>query len=614
MRILFLTHSFNSLTQRLYVELTERGHEISIEFDINDAVTIEAVHLFQPHLILAPYLRRAIPPEIWRGHVCLVVHPGIVGDRGPSALDWAILNGEPEWGVTVLQANSEMDAGPVWASVNFKMRPARKSSLYRNEVTEAAVAAVMQAIERFEQDRSYLKNPLSLEGEGGGEGEKGTTMRRFAPHPTLSPEGRGIIEMGSNFTPSLPPADARGQWRPLMNPADRHIDWSVDDTQTVLRKIHCADGAPGVPDEIAGKIYHLYDACEEDGLRGAPGEVIARRHGAVCRATRDGAVWIGHLKKLIPNEKTFKLPAAMALKDVLSSMPESPLSLEASDRKTYKEIWYEEKDKVGYLHFDFYNGAMSTDQCQRLLEAYRQIRQRPTQVIVLMGGGDFWSNGIHLNSIEAADSPADESWRNINAMDDLVEAIIATDSQLTIAALRGNAGAGGAFLALAADKIYARSGVVLNPHYKNMGNLYGSEYWTYLLPRRMGERGRELMANRLPLGAAAAKRAGLIDDYFGDSPAQFTAHVEVLAHNLAKGDALAAQLAAKRRQRAHDEAVKPLSAYRAEELERMKLNFYGFDPSYHVARYNFVFRVPYSWTPLHLARHRRVHRKATVAV
>ena len=34
MRILFITHGFNGLTQRLHCELTVRGHEVSIEFDI----------------------------------------------------------------------------------------------------------------------------------------------------------------------------------------------------------------------------------------------------------------------------------------------------------------------------------------------------------------------------------------------------------------------------------------------------------------------------------------------------------------------------------------------------------------------------------------------------
>jgi putative two-component system hydrogenase maturation factor HypX/HoxX len=107
-------------------------------------------------------------------------------------------------------------------------------------------------------------------------------------------------------------------------------------------------------------------------------------------------------------------------------------------------------------------------------------------VLLLMGGQDFWSNGIHLNLIEAAESPADESWRNINAIDDLTLTLIQATGQLVVAALQGNAGAGGVFMALAADQVWARPGVVLNPHYKNMGNLHGSEYWTYLLPRRLG--------------------------------------------------------------------------------------------------------------------------------
>ena len=130
---------------------------------------------------------------------------------------------------------------------------------------------------------------------------------------------------------------------------------------------------------------------------------------------------------------------------------------------------------------------MSTSQCYRLRDAFLHARSRPTRVIVLLGGPDFWSNGIHLNAIEASADPAEESWRNINAIDDLIYEILNTMSHLVIAGLRGNAGAGGAMLALAADHVYAMSGVVLNPHYRSMGELYGSEYWTYTLPRRVGQ-------------------------------------------------------------------------------------------------------------------------------
>ena len=36
MRILLLAHSFNSLTQRLWVELGDLGHDVTVEFDVPD--------------------------------------------------------------------------------------------------------------------------------------------------------------------------------------------------------------------------------------------------------------------------------------------------------------------------------------------------------------------------------------------------------------------------------------------------------------------------------------------------------------------------------------------------------------------------------------------------
>jgi putative two-component system hydrogenase maturation factor HypX/HoxX len=231
---------------------------------------------------------------------------------------------------------------------------------------------------------------------------------------------------------------------------------------------------------------------------------------------------------------------------------------------------------------------------------------RPTRVLVLMGGPDYWSNGIHLSLIEDADSPADESWRNINAINDLARDIITTSDRLVVAALRGSVGAGGVFLALAADEVWAKESVVLSPHYKDMGNLYGSEYWTYLLPRRAGAAStRHVTQARLPMGVGEARRLGLVDRILPAAPAAIAG----LARQLAADPALDARLAEKRRCRDADEAAKPLAAYREEELARIRHNFYGFDPSYHVARYNFIHKVPKSRTPLTLARHRRAMAK-----
>ncbi len=577
MRILLLCHAFNSLSQRLYCDLGARGHQLSVEFDIADSVAEEAVALFRPDLIVAPYLRRAIPASIWAQHCCLIVHPGIVGDRGPSALDWAIQEGEQAWGVTVLQATGELDGGPIWASESFPMRVARKSSLYRQEVTEAASSAVLRAVERF-------------------------ASGRFVP-AAVDPADPGV----------------RGRARPLLRQSDRAIDWQRDDGATILDRLNAADGFPGVADRLFGERCRLFDAWPEDRLRGGtPGEVIAWRETALLRATVDGALWIGHVRREEEGKakertkadgRTFKLPATQVFAEHLASIPEAPLAGEgthfAAAGRTWQDIRYEEAGSVGFLHFDFYNGAMSTRQCQRLLAAWQWAQQRPVRIIVLMGGRDYWSNGIHLQTIEAAESPADESWANINAIDDLAEAIIVNDQQLSIAALQGNCGAGGCFLARAADLVWARAGALLNPHYRNMGNLYGSEYWTYLLPARVGvEAAQALMRNRLPMSAAAGVAAGLVDACLAGDPDAFRVDVARRAAELAAAPDLAARLQSKRAQRHADEALKPLASYRAAELAELARNFYGFDPSYHVARYHFVHKTPASWTPRHLAIHR----------
>jgi len=576
MRILLLTHAFNSLTQRLYTELVAAGHDVSIEFDIADSVTQEAVALWRPELIVAPFLKRRIPEAVWRHHRCIVLHPGIPGDRGPSALDWAIMNGETEWGVTALEANADMDAGDIWASVTFPMRDATKSSLYRHEVTEAAVKVLERTLQRLA--RGERPEPLDCSKPG-----------------------------------------VRGQQRLAMHQSDRVIDWRADDTASVLRKIRAADGYPGVRDEVLGERVFLYDAHREGQLReyfpgAAPGDVVARRDGAILRATLDGAIWITHLKA-DGGDTCFKLPAAMLLASRLAGVPDATLAPETSvDYATWRPIRYEEEGAVGYLHFPFYNGAMGTAQCEALLAAYRHATSRPTRVIVLMGGPDFWSNGIHLNLIEAAAHPAEESWSNINAIDDLVREIIVTDSQITIASIQGNAGAGGAFLALAADHVFARDGVILNPHYKGMGNLYGSEYWTYLLPRRLGAQMAHGMTHgRLPISARQAVAMGLIDACFGSTPTAFCAEIGKRATAMAANPAFERLLGEKNARRLADEARKPLAVYRAEELERMKQNFFGFDPSFHVARDHFVRKVPRSRTPLYLARHRGVAAAASGA-
>jgi len=554
LRILFVTSAHNSLSQRAYIALTEMGHDVTVQVVDSPEIIEASVEAHKPDLVVCPMLKQFIPESVWGKYTCLVVHPGPHGDRGPSSLDWAIELGMEEWGVTVLEAVEEADAGDIWETRKYRMRPVGKSSIYRHEVRRAAVEMLVFAVHNFA--RGDFK-PLALNYDD----------------PSVT-----------------------GRLRPLIKQADRAIDWRCDSTAAVVRKIRAAEGHPGVLDTIAGAEYFMFNVYPERGLRGRPGDIIATRNGAICRATVDGAVWITHLKAK-GGPAPFKLPALRALElgGHTPDAPEIPVALHAPipPGHTYREISYEEKAGVGYLNFDFYNGAMSTEQCRRLREAYLYARnRRTTKVLVLAGGSDFFSNGIHLNVIEAADNQGEESWYNLHAIDDVVREILETDSHITISALSGDAAAGGVPFAVAADHVVAREDVVLNPYYQHMGGLYGSEYWTYLLPRRVGhELSRELTSAPFnPIGTRRAVEIGLLDAAFGDSSASFRVQVQGLAERLARHPDVPHWLEGKRRERGRDEQVKPLAAYRTEEMAKSHECFFGEDRSYHEARKLFVYK------------------------
>jgi putative two-component system hydrogenase maturation factor HypX/HoxX len=146
--------------------------------------------------------------------------------------------------------------------------------------------------------------------------------------------------------------------------------------------------------------------------------------------------------------------------------------------------------------------------------------------------------------------------------------------------------------ALAADEVWCRRGVVLNPHYRLMG-LYGSEYWTYSLPRRVGTgTARELTQRALPVSAASAVRLGLADRLVECGPEEFGDEVAALAARLADAPGLQSRIAAKKTDLERREGIKPLAAYRAEELARMRRIFFDPEAPYHGLRRAFVRKEP----------------------
>ena len=174
-KVLFLVNHFNTLTQRVETELKDYDVWVTVREVKGKKDIVKAVAEVEHDIILCPFLTRRVPRSVWDsedGKPCLILHPGIPGDRGPSSIDWALKMQAPRWGLTVLQADEEMDAGDIWASKTFPITSdtMTKTELYVADVTDAAVEAALLALVRF---RLGLP-PVPL--DYGNPGVKGTLM------------------------------------------------------------------------------------------------------------------------------------------------------------------------------------------------------------------------------------------------------------------------------------------------------------------------------------------------------------------------------------------------------------------------------------------------------
>ncbi len=324
MKILLLVSAFNSLTQRVFTELQDMQYQVSVQYAVNDKEMIEEVQRFKPDIIFSPYLKKYIPKEIYLKIPTFILHPGIRGDRGHNSLDHALHDNKKEWGVVILKANEEFDGGDIYSEVHFKMRDTTKSSIYRNEVANATSKALQELLRNYND-------------------------KDFTPLPQI-----------------------KAPLHHYLTQEDRSIDWEKDTSKEIIKKIRFSDSYPGVKDELLGVECYLYGAWHEERLKANPKEIIAKRNGAICIGTVDGAIWISHLKEITK----FKLPSTYVLRDKIKGVKEErlPLMFDMSYRTFYEIGSYKDGD-VAYLCFNFHNGAMHSEQCIRLKYAFEYLKE-----------------------------------------------------------------------------------------------------------------------------------------------------------------------------------------------------------------------------------------------
>lgn len=236
---LFVCSAFNGVSQRLWGNLANpRQDRVMV------GLRAKTIHAFRPDVIIFPFFTQYIPAEIWETYPCFVVHPGPPDDGGPSSLNWAILEGKTSWGMSIIQAQKDWDAGPLWATQSFSLPSAPVAHIYRTLVSDSVLMTVPQAIERYYSGQAPLPKPLMV------------------------------------YHHRIRQKHLRFHW--------------TETTDGILKKIHAGDSQPGTKGMINNRLFRLYGASKGE-LKGDPGTILDTQHGQVCIGTGDGSLWIARL-------------------------------------------------------------------------------------------------------------------------------------------------------------------------------------------------------------------------------------------------------------------------------------------------------------------------------
>ncbi|MDG4820286.1 enoyl-CoA hydratase-related protein [Asanoa sp. WMMD1127] len=462
-RVLLLSDGFGGATMAAYCWLRDHGIQTAFQPATSPEAMVEAHRWYGPDLIIAPTLTSRVPPELF-GRV-VINHPGRLGDRGASSIDWGRCRREPFGGNTLLLAADGWDTGDILHTTTFRYPtgPATKSWIY-----------------------AYAHRAALLDG-----------LARLVAEPLPTPRPLDYAQ-----------ADVLGRWNDVLRQADCTVDWSLPADEIVWR---CAarDGSPGVRTELLGHTIHVYDVHPAGPAHGAPGEVVGwLPDGAIRVVAGADSVWIGYVKAA-----GCKVPAAWWLRDVLGGR----FPGWQGDPLPYRPVTTTLLGPVAVITASAYNGAWSTGFCRAVSASIAAAARRPEvdQIVLRGGGAGPFCNGINLNHVYAAPASLPEARANIRAINDVALALFRArrEGVSVIALLDGDAGAGGAFLSLCADVVVAVPGRTFNYHYVGMGGLTGSEFHTLTLPGRLpSESSRSaLLHDCLPLSAFQAHQQGLVD-------------------------------------------------------------------------------------------------------
>ncbi len=221
---------------------------------MKDPAFLDALRAWQPDLIVVAAFGRILPPLILEipPKGCINIHASLLPKyRGAAPIQWAVMNGERETGITTMLMDPGMDTGDVLLQERVSIDPDDTGGSLSRRLAEVASRLLMETIQRLKAG-------------------------------SLSP---------------IPQDHAHATMAPLLKKEDGLIDWRRRAVE-IANQVRGLSPWPGAYSLVAGERWTICGASVETGSAGtqAIGLVLRAGNTGIAVSTGDGTLVINELQ------------------------------------------------------------------------------------------------------------------------------------------------------------------------------------------------------------------------------------------------------------------------------------------------------------------------------
>lgn len=218
---------------------------------------LEELRRLAPDLIVVAAYGQILPSSILElpRFGCINVHTSLLPKyRGAAPIQWAILNGDTETGVTIMKVAPSLDSGDILTQQSTLISPEDNAETLHDRLAAIGASLLIPTIRDF-------------------------TGGKITPRPQVESEATHVKKISKE---------------------DGHIDWSQP-ARMIWNRIRAFTPWPGafafLPAEPKPRLLKIWQVQLEETLSGPPGEILAADKNGIVVACGKGALRITTLQR-----------------------------------------------------------------------------------------------------------------------------------------------------------------------------------------------------------------------------------------------------------------------------------------------------------------------------